>query len=110
MAYSKEERVLCGAVLQQFEVEASARAGCRLCTLLLQALTDHKLLKPLRQIEARLSFIGRNAASCLFLQRGFEGKETLSMTFAAEKPTPKYLDIDGVVALGLRSLPASARL
>jgi hypothetical protein len=51
-----------------FELEGSTRAGCRLCTFLLQMLKDSGLLDKFRKIEARLYHLDKNASSSLSIQ------------------------------------------
>lgn len=51
-----------------FELEGSARSGCRFCRFLLQSLKDSDLLGTFRKIEARLYHLDENALSSLSIQ------------------------------------------
>lgn len=43
-----------GRPCQTFKLEASARSGCRFCSLLMQTLKDAQVLETYRKIEARM--------------------------------------------------------
>lgn len=49
-------------------LDASARNGCRLCTLLLQNISNAGLLDNFRRIETRLELLGETLQASLLLQ------------------------------------------
>jgi len=51
-----------------FEIEGSARAGCKFCTFLLQTLKDSKSLDLLRKIEKRVFLLNENVTASLSVQ------------------------------------------
>jgi hypothetical protein len=51
-----------------FELEGSARSGCRFCAFLLQNLKDNELLDIFRKVEARMYHLEEDAALSLSIQ------------------------------------------
>ena len=64
--FQEEEKiddfVRCSKLCHTIEIEASARKGCRFCSLLLQYLKDRRgVLEIFRQIEERIGKLGKEA-------------------------------------------------
>jgi hypothetical protein len=65
-----------------FELEGSARSGCRFCTFLLQSLKDSNVLDIFRKVEVRLYHLGEDAMASLSIQNwGSNPSQLLWMNF-----------------------------
>lgn len=93
-----------------FELEGSARSGCRSCSFMLQTLEDYDLLDTFRKIEMRLIRLGSPAKCLLSIQNwGSNPAQCLWLSF----PSKECTSCNGGIALRIsftsRFLPISGK-